>query len=206
MVKGKYAYMSPEQVRARPLDQRSDLFSMGVVLYEVATGRRLFRRNSLAETISAVNSGKVPPPSTLIPDFPLGLERILLRALNLDRDQRYRNAQEMMTDIETFRSGQHWTAASRELSTLVESLFPGGQKHGQSPYAKGVLPRPDTTPTGGGNHPPSIEDPIPSVVDEVDLRSTGSIRAKKGFGPLEVSLVVAGVVLLTALIWVLLLG
>jgi len=207
MVKGKYAYMSPEQVRARPLDQRSDLFSLGVVLYEVATGRRLFRRNSLAETISAVNSGKVPPPSSLIPGFPAGLERILLRALNLDRDQRYRNAQEMMSDLETFRSAQHWTAAARDLSHLVEHLFPGGErKHGQSPYARGVVPRPDTTPTGGGQHPPSsIDDPIPSVVDEVDLRSTGSM-SRRTLGPLEIGLVLAGVFLLSALIWVLLLS
>jgi eukaryotic-like serine/threonine-protein kinase len=207
MVKGKYAYMSPEQVRARPLDQRSDLFSLGVVLYEVATGRRLFRRNSLAETISAVNSGKVPPPSTLVPDFPPGLERILLRALNLDREQRYRNAQEMMSDLETFRSGQHWTAATRELAHLVDGLFPGGQRHAQSPYAKGVVPRPDTTPTGGGQHPPSsIDDPIPSVVDEVDLRSTTGAMSRRSLGPTEIGLVLAGMFLLSALIWVLLLS
>jgi len=209
MVKGKYAYMSPEQVRAKPLDQRSDLFSLGVVLYEVATGRRLFRRNSLAETISAVNSGKVPPPSSLVSDFPPGLERILLRALNLDRDQRYRNAQEMMSDLEMFRSGQHWTAGARELSHLVDGLFPNDQKRGQSPYAKGVLPRPDTTPTGAGLHPPPIEDPIPSVVDEIDLRSTSSAAgslSRRSLGPMEIGLIVAGVFLLSALILVLLLG
>jgi hypothetical protein len=87
----------------------------------------------------------------------------------------------------------------------VEGLFPGGQRHGQSPYAKGVLPRPDTTPTGGGQHPPPIEDPIPSVVDEVDLRSTGSM-SRRSLGPLEIGLILAGVFLLSALIWVLLLG
>ncbi|HVE85481.1 MAG TPA: serine/threonine-protein kinase [Myxococcales bacterium] len=207
MVKGKYAYMSPEQVRARPLDQRSDLFSLGVVLYEVATGRRLFRRNSLAETISAVNSGKVPPPSQLVPDFPSGLERILMRALNLDRDQRYRNAQEMQNDLERFRAGQMWTAGNRELAHLVDGLFPGGHRVGQSPYGKGVVPRPDTTPSGAGEHPPSIEDPIPSVVDEVDLsRSTGSMSSKRTIGPMEIGLILAGVFLLSALIWVLLLS
>ena len=163
-----------------------------MVLYEVATGRRLFRRNSLAETISAVNSGKVPPPSALVPDFPPGLERILLRALNLDRDQRYRNAQEMMSDLEVFRSGQHWTAGARDLSHLVVDLFPMESKRGQSPYAKGVLPRPDTTPTGGGLHTPSLEDPIPSVVDDVDLRSTSSM-GRRSLGPLEIGLVLAGV-------------
>ena len=126
MLKGKYSYMSPEQALNLPLDHRSDLFSLGVCLYEVATGRRLFKRDSLAATLECVTHATVPLPSRSNPAFPPMLERILMKALARHREDRYQSAREMMDDLERFRAGENGMSGARELSTLMHALFTGG--------------------------------------------------------------------------------
>jgi len=88
IIKGKYAYMSPEQARGQPLDKRSDLFAVGVVLHELLTGRRLFRRPTDAATLQAVMSGDIPAPSALVPSLPAELDVCVLQLLQRDPDQR----------------------------------------------------------------------------------------------------------------------
>ncbi len=124
VLKGKFAYMSPEQVNHQPLDHRSDIFSLGVVLYELATGHRLFKRSSIAEMLSAVSAAEVPLPSELVPDFPVGVERVLLKALAADPEQRYQSAREMLAELDAFRLEQRWTSGRRELAGLMVQLFP----------------------------------------------------------------------------------
>jgi tRNA A-37 threonylcarbamoyl transferase component Bud32 len=89
-VKGKFSYMSPEQCRGEPLDLRSDIFSLGVVLYELTTRRRLFKRANELMVLRAVTEEAIAPPRTLVPDYPRELERACMRAL--DRDPRNRHA------------------------------------------------------------------------------------------------------------------
>jgi serine/threonine protein kinase len=91
-VRGKPAYMAPEQTRGARVDQRSDLFSLGVVLFELCTGRRLFRGANQAETVKLVRECRVPLPSELLPNFPPHLEAIILRALQSDPIQRFQSA------------------------------------------------------------------------------------------------------------------
>ena len=78
---GKFAYMSPEQASGEAVDARSDVFSLGVVLYEFALGRRLFRRGSPEETVAAIQAGDIPRPRVVDPAFPLDLEAIVLQSL-----------------------------------------------------------------------------------------------------------------------------
>jgi serine/threonine-protein kinase len=124
VVKGKYAYMSPEQISNRPLDHRSDLFSLGIVLYELSTGRRLFKRETIEATILATSQAEVPPPSEVSPGFPPALESILLRLLAKDPNARYQSAHELHDDLERFRGSQGWTSGGRELALLVNKVFP----------------------------------------------------------------------------------
>nr|WP_326491815.1 serine/threonine-protein kinase [Myxococcus stipitatus] len=124
VVKGKYAYMSPEQITNRELDHRSDLFSLGIVLYEASTGRRLFKRDTVEATIIAATQAQVTPPSEVAPGFAPELERIILRLLQKDPEARYQSARELALDLERFRASQNWTSGGRELATLVTSLFP----------------------------------------------------------------------------------
>jgi eukaryotic-like serine/threonine-protein kinase len=122
VVKGKWSYMSPEQVVSGPLDGRSDLFSLGIVLYEVALGKRLFRGESLPATVEAVMRAEVVAPHTIQPDFPMQLEHILLKALSKSPLKRYQTGAEMAADLEAFRSAQRWTPD--HVGKVVNHLFP----------------------------------------------------------------------------------
>jgi len=101
-IKGKPAYLSPEQARGEAITPQVDLWALGVVLWEVTLGRRLFRRNSDAESLAAVLSAPVPPPSQLRPDYPPALEAIVLRALDRDLTKRYANGLDMARDLERY--------------------------------------------------------------------------------------------------------
>lgn len=126
VVKGKYPYMSPEQIRNEPLDSRSDIFSLSTVLFEVATGIALFKRKGLAETINAVATAEVRKPSELVPGFPPMLEQILLKGLSLYKEDRYQNFDEMAEALERFRSSGSWSSSPREIANIVQGLVPGG--------------------------------------------------------------------------------
>ena len=101
-VKGKHAYMSPEQVRGEDLDGRSDVFAVGIVMYELLTWSRLFKRSKHIETLRAVCESTIRPPSQLNPAIDAELERIVLKALERDLSKRYQTAQQMQIDLEDY--------------------------------------------------------------------------------------------------------
>ena len=125
VLKGKFDYMSPEQADGMPLDRRSDLFSLGTVLYEVSTGHRLFKRESATMTLRAVSRGHVPPPSSLVPDYPPHLEAVCLRALARHPDDRYATAAEMRRDLVGVMRRLEGDALPEEaLARFLHELFP----------------------------------------------------------------------------------
>ncbi len=164
VVKGKWSYMSPEQVSSRPLDGRSDVFSLGIVLYEVSVGRRLFRGDSLPATVNAVMLAQVTPPSSLVPNFPPQLERILMTALSRDPDLRYRTAHDFAVALEQFRASQPWTAGGRHLASVVNTLFP---RDGSEPGVN-VMPGSGTSEQGVVPALPQDDD-LPSLSNGHDI-------------------------------------
>ena len=98
-VKGKFEYMSPEQCSSKPLDRRSDVFALGIVLYELTTGRRLFKRESELATLKAICEQPVTPPSEVVPGYPPCLQEICMRALARRAADRYPTAAEMRRDL-----------------------------------------------------------------------------------------------------------
>jgi serine/threonine protein kinase len=102
ILKGKFGYMSPEQVRGLPLDRRSDIFSLGIVLYELLTAERLFVGESDFSTLEKVRNVEILPPSTYNRRIPEELERIVLKALAKDVDDRYQNAIDLHDDLQAF--------------------------------------------------------------------------------------------------------
>src|SRR5689334_4755220 len=102
ILKGKFGYMSPEQVRGLPVDRRSDVFSCGIVLYELLTGERLFVGESDFSTLEKVRNVEILPPSTYNRKIPDELERIVLKALAKDVEDRYQNAIDLHDELQAF--------------------------------------------------------------------------------------------------------
>jgi hypothetical protein len=123
VLKGKYSYMSPEQSHGEPLDNRSDIFSLGVCLWESLTGHRLFRRNDNAQTLSAVRSGEIPAPSNYNPKVPSELDAIVLRALQRDKDARYQRAADFQMALEEFLLPDTADRISPRLATFMHARF-----------------------------------------------------------------------------------
>ncbi len=99
VLKGKFAYMSPEQAEGKEIDFRSDLFSAGIVLWELLTAQRLFKKKSNSETVEAVKKMVVLPPSQFRPDISPELDQIVLKSLSKDSAQRYASAHDLSLDL-----------------------------------------------------------------------------------------------------------
>lgn len=141
IVKGRFDYMSPEQAEGRKdLDQRSDLFSVGVVLYEILTGVHPFRAESEIDTVERVRTGKYTAVSTRNPEVPFALQTIVDRALQVDRDKRYPSATAFKEALDKFFHDAGFIFTHATLASYVKGLFPESQKK---------RPRNPGTPTGG---------------------------------------------------------
>ena len=123
VLKGKVAYMSPEQCVGQPVDRRSDLFSLGIVLYELVTVRRLFKGENDFLTMSAIIHGHIPPPSTIRPGIPRELEAIIMKALQHERADRFQTAEEMRAACERFCVVNHIRTSTTVLADYMRSLF-----------------------------------------------------------------------------------
>ncbi|HEU4404922.1 MAG TPA: serine/threonine-protein kinase [Polyangiaceae bacterium] len=122
-LKGKLAYMAPEQVRGQEIDRRTDIFALGVVLWELTTGQRLFRMDSDLETLEKVQACQVQPPSTLVEGYPSDLEAIALKALAKDRDKRFQTAREFSRALQQFIVRRGALVGPEEVATYVRSIF-----------------------------------------------------------------------------------
>jgi serine/threonine protein kinase len=134
VLKGKYAYMSPEQVRSKPLDARSDVFSVGVVMYELVTGRRLFKRDSEMKTLDAVISAVVPKPRRFDTSVPPEVEAIMLKALSLRPQDRYQSTQEMQLAVEEVMIELQLPASSAHLAAFMREIY-GVDEEDEEKYA-----------------------------------------------------------------------
>ncbi len=129
-VKGKLAYLSPEQVRLEELDARSDVFALGVVLWEMLTGQRLFVAENDFLTMRGVLTQPIPAPSSKRPSVPAALDAIVARALERERARRYASAQDLAEDLERFL--QEAPCHSQALGRLLQDLF-GDESAEQTP-------------------------------------------------------------------------
>ncbi len=123
MIKGKYAYMSPEQTRSDQLDARSDVFSVGTLLWELLTWRRLFRRATDLATLVAVTEEPAPPAATVNPEVPKELDDILMRSLSMDREGRWESAKEFHDALIDYVERAGWDASGAALGRYMKEIF-----------------------------------------------------------------------------------
>lgn len=165
-LKGKRPYMSPEQCTVgMVVDRRSDIFSLGVVLWEMTTMSRLFRRrrdDNEIEIMDRIIKGDVTPPRAMVSDYPPPLERIVMRALATDRDQRYPTSQAFLDDVEEVGAELGLRLSTSALTGYLESVF-------------GKRPK----PWRSGSHPvverTDIVDRIASSVSEEHTETTTDV-------------------------------
>ena len=122
-IKGKFAYMSPEQCVAANVDRRTDVFALGVISHELLTGRRLFKRSSPYETYQAVIECNVPPPSKLNVELDPALDEIVLRAVAKDKDQRYPTAEAFGDALQSYLHHRGKSSGPGDVARFFESTF-----------------------------------------------------------------------------------
>jgi hypothetical protein len=122
-IKGKLAYMAPEQVRGEALDRRADVFSLAVVAYELCTGRRCFQAPGEFALINRVAAGRYERPSSIRPDFPPELEAILAQGLSVAADERFASARALQLAIEAFADRHGHRLSKLALSDAMHGLF-----------------------------------------------------------------------------------
>jgi serine/threonine-protein kinase len=122
-IRGKFGYMSPEQAQAKALDRRSDVFSLGIVLFELTTGYRLFRGRDDRHTLDLVNWGKIPRPSQVVEKYPPELEAIVMHALDRDIDKRYQTADDLRDALETYLVEQRIVVPSAGVKGLLRRVL-----------------------------------------------------------------------------------
>lgn len=122
-VKGKLSYMSPEQITAKPLDGRSDIFALGIVLYELLTGQRPFGHDSELLAVTAILHEQPRQPSSLTSDIPIELEHVILRALQKDPAARFQSAGEMQVALEQALRARGEILTNRDVAAWLEDIF-----------------------------------------------------------------------------------
>ena len=122
-IKGKYGYMSPEQCRGKPIDRRSDIFALGIVLYEITTLRRAFRGNDDFDTMKRIVNGDLVPPSVAVQGYPRELEAIVLTAMARDPEYRFQTTQEMLEALDAFMVRAKLSGSPSAMARFMTQLF-----------------------------------------------------------------------------------
>jgi serine/threonine protein kinase len=161
-LRGKLLYMSPEQAWGRPIDRRSDLFSLGIILYEFITEQKPFLGSSEVSILELVRECRIAPPRTINPRIPEKLETVVMKALAREPDERYQDASEMFRDLErALPEGK--SAGGSELARFMEILFEPEQRSGpvveDPPVLSGPLEMEFDAPTA--ENPPTKAAPRP---------------------------------------------
>ncbi|HVO29145.1 MAG TPA: protein kinase, partial [bacterium] len=175
VLRGKYAYMSPEMALGKPVDQRTDIFSAGVILHELITGRRLFYESDEVRTIENVRKCNVPLPSSINPQVPPKLESVTMKALSADPDKRYQTAEELRADLTEVLFGFSRVVDAGDLARFFRKVFAKEAQPapGVSDLANlisdlsrlGARPTvaPGAVPRDGVEVPPSAKSVVPTV-------------------------------------------
>ncbi len=170
-LKGKVPYMSPEQCRGEPLDRRSDIFSLGIMLYELTLGKRLYQGKSDFEVLKQIVEGVVTKPRELDAEYPEALEEIVMRALEKEKDKRYQTARDIQEDLETMVRADRLHVSPIALTRFMEETFGQKIEAWREAQAKGVTL---------GEHLEKLPvEPAGAELSDDDLEEIGETQARE---------------------------
>ncbi|HEY0192639.1 MAG TPA: serine/threonine-protein kinase, partial [Kofleriaceae bacterium] len=165
-VKGKISYLSPEQCRGVPVDRRSDIFSLGIVMWEMLTGQRLFRRNSDFENMTAIVHEQVVRPSARRPDLSPAIDAIAMKMLAKDPAQRYQTADDVVEAIENASMRAGTILSTSAVSRLMRDLF-GVRPEPWRQLESAAMPHEVATVMSQ-----PIDEPLEESIEPIDPRET----------------------------------
>jgi len=180
-VRGKASYMSPEQVRGESVDRRADIFALGIVLFELLTGRRLFQGESFIETLEAVEKQPIPDVRRLFPELDEGLAHVVRRALQREAQARFASAEELTLELELVIRRLSDVSATEALARQVQQLAEEMGLRGDSGKLNAAAASANTATEDGA---PSIEDGSPTEESPVagsanDTAGAGATRSER---------------------------
>jgi serine/threonine protein kinase len=174
VLKGKVNYMAPEQCHGVAVDRRTDVFALGILLYETITGKRLFAGDSDFYVMSRIVRGLFAKPTEVKPDLAPDLEAIIMRALSTDREQRHATAQELLADIEGFAHEHRLRLSGLAITDFLRDLF-GEQPHpGTEEDELPTMVHPESPGSGPHEAGPSVVRP---TAVSVFAEATTNIRS-----------------------------
>jgi serine/threonine protein kinase len=188
-VKGKIAYLSPEQAMGKPLDARTDVFACGILLWELVTGARLFARSNDMAAIMAITEDDIPLPRAVRPELPAALDELLSQALARPLADRFASAQAMQRELESLITAQGWQGDRRTLERYMQSRVPShtpqfgadamaevrGHVQGGSDFTDGPTMLADSDPS---LKPPASATPVAQSAPDKATLSLASQKAE----------------------------
>lgn len=177
VLKGKYSYMSPEQALGDPIDHKTDIFALGIILYETTTGTRLFKRHNELATLQAIIKCEFVPPSEALPGYPGDLEAILSKALAKRPEDRYQDARELSKALYRFLEDSGLYVERSIIAEFMRDLF-SDRLQEEEGTGEPALPHPEevreemqeaTTPMRGSAEAPAYQPEAGEDPEEDDL-------------------------------------
>lgn len=187
-LKGKLAYMSPEQVRGQEVDRRTDIFALGVVLWELTTNRRLFRMDTDLDTLERVQACVVPLPSTIVPGYPAELEQVVMKALAQRREDRFQTAREFSRALQSSLMRQGLFVAPEDVGDYLKQMFADrvNKRERYLEWAAEMTGAVDISQLHGqaeGSGSPHLPSALNRAPIEVDHHGPSFGEANRGYGP-----------------------
>jgi serine/threonine protein kinase len=182
VIKGKYGYMSPEQCLGDPLDRRSDVFAVGILLWEMTVGRRLYMFKGELASLQRIVYADAPRPSKYDPQYPAPLEHIVMRALARDPRQRHQSAEQLQIELEQFALDHRLAVSAVSMAIEMRTLF---RDHVEAWTAA------ERAGKSLGEHlatanPPAPLDPDDYQTADIDLPAFAAVDAARAARPFEV--------------------
>ncbi len=181
IIKGKFAYMAPEQCRGRDVDRRSDVFSLGIILYEVSTQHRCFRADSDFDTMHRIVTGDVVRPTRLVQGYPQALEAVVMKALAVDPQQRYQSAGLLLEALEAFAVSSRMSLSTMGLGRFMRDMFGEMTEPWLNRNSQPLVQKENTVSStnSSSSQPAAPQEDASGVVDEeARFPDSGGVAAK----------------------------
>ena len=184
-LKGKFAYMSPEQIRENQVDRRCDVFALGINLWEMLTNKRLFMSRAAHSILTKVCSGIVPSVREFQPDVPEALERVCFKALEKDPDHRYSTAMDFQEDLLSAALAIGGPITPQALSAALDHAYRAEKQEWQAFMSAAMSGRPSRTPFRKSTTQPKAEEGMATIPDDDDDDSPAPVTLDEDRGWLE---------------------